>query len=67
MNKASALHLVHSIITDKRNENRYCMTQMRNRETLAVEATYSDDVRVIEELYNEEKQKEKAPIEGASK
>ncbi len=67
MNKASALHLVYSIITDKRNENRYCMTQIRDRETLTVEATYSDAVKVIEELYNEEKQKEKAPIEGANK
>lgn len=60
MNKLSALHLVYSIITDKRNENRYCMSQIRNKETLQIEATYYDAVKVIEELREKERQKENA-------
>lgn len=60
MKKASALHLVLSIITDKRNFNQYCTSQIRNRETLQVEAKYTDAVKLIEELYEEERQKENA-------
>ena len=60
MNKLSALKLAHAIITDKRNENRYTMTQIRNKETLEISATYLDAVEVIEEIYKEELAKEKA-------
>lgn len=50
MNKLSALKLIHIILTDKRNTNRYGMTQMRNKQTLEVTATYDDAVRLVEDM-----------------
>lgn len=50
MNKLSTLKLIHIILTDKRNANRYCMTQMRDKKTLEVTATYDDAIQLIEDM-----------------
>jgi len=50
MNKLSTLKLIHIILTDKRNANRYCMTQIRDKKTLEATATYSDAVKLIEDM-----------------
>lgn len=57
MNRLSALKLAYAIVTDKKNENRYCMTQIRDKETCEVAANYYDAVQVIADLYKEEKEK----------
>lgn len=53
--RAAALKLAHSIITDKRNENRYLMTTIRGKDGKE-KANYWDAVQVIEDLYEEARQ-----------
>jgi purine nucleoside permease len=50
MKKLSTLKLIHKILTDKRNASRYCMTQMRDKKTLEVTATYDDAIQLIEDM-----------------
>jgi hypothetical protein len=52
MKRSSALGFAYTILTDKRNENKYIMTQARNKETLEIEATYQDAVKVIKDAYS---------------
>lgn len=59
MEKSSAYKFALAIITDKRNENRYCTTQIRNIKTGEVKATYTDVVKVLEEAYYNELEQEK--------
>ncbi len=49
MNKLSTLKLIRSILTDKRNENRYFMTTIRNKKG-EVTATYHDAIDLVEQM-----------------
>ena len=57
MGNLNGLKLAHQILTDKSVANKFCMTQLRNRKTLAT-TSYSDAVKAVEEAYIEQQKKE---------
>lgn len=53
MKKSAALKMALTIISDKRNENRYCMTHIRDYTSMEVVADYYDAVDVVNSAYAE--------------
>lgn len=66
MERLSALKLAYAIVTEKRNANRYCMTQIRDRNTMEVTASYGDAVQIIKDLFEEEIKKQEAANESSN-
>lgn len=57
--RQNALAFAYQVLTDKRNLNRYSMTQIRNTETMEC-FTYGDMLRVLRVMHAEVVEKQEA-------